>query len=98
MSINDPFPGDWYAGADRPSSPAAWKIGREIDSTAARIRAHRPLHPSAIALLAGYDRLGYLDMYGGVDGVVDISEAAHFLTLSFDALALIFTMVDGVKR
>ncbi len=95
MSLSDPFPGAWYADADRPSSPAAWRIGREIAFDAARIRAPRPLHPRAVALLEGYDRLGYLDCYGGADGVVDISEAAHWLTWALEGLAKVFTLAGA---
>ncbi len=92
-ALSDPFPGDWYAGADRPSSPAAWRIGREIAFDAARLRAPRPLHPRAVELLQAYDHLGYLDHFGGVDGVVDISEAAHFLTWLFDRLTALFALM-----
>lgn len=94
-SLSDPFPGEWYAEADRPSSPAAWKIGRACAIDAARIRSLRPLHPLAADFLRSYDHLGYLDWIGGAQGVVDASEAAHWLTAQLDGLARVLAMVGG---
>lgn len=90
--LSDPFPGDWYADADRPSSPPAWQIGRAMCFDAAKLRAPRPLHPRAVGLLRGYDHLGYLDAFGGVDGVVDVSEAAHWLTWALDRFAALMAL------
>lgn len=95
--LSDPFPGDWYADADRPSSPAAWKIGREVAIDAVRIRSPREVHPTAIAFLRAYDRLGYLDELGGADGVVDASEAAYFLTWAFACIEAIFRLGKGQR-
>ncbi len=94
-TISDPFPGDWYADADRPSSAPAWQIGREMAFDAARIRSPRALHPRAVDLLRAYDHLGYLDGFGGVDGVVDVSEAAHWLTWALDRIAALLTFANG---
>jgi hypothetical protein len=91
-SLSDPFPGAWYADADRPSSPAAWKIGRACAIDAVRIRSPRPLHPVAADFLYAYDRLGYLDAIGGAQGVVDASEAAHWLTEMLDGLTRLLEM------
>ena len=95
MALSDPFPGDWYADADRPSSPPAWQIGRACAIDAARIRSPRPLHPIAVDFLRAYDRLGYLDWIGGAQGVVDASEAAHWLTAMLDGLARALAMAGG---
>lgn len=36
--IDRPFPGEWYAGADRPSAPSAASMRREIEQDLRRIR------------------------------------------------------------
>lgn len=43
MSINDPFPGDWYEGADRPSAPSAARIREEQERFVDRQLRSRPL-------------------------------------------------------
>lgn len=92
-TLSDPFPGEWYATADRPSSPAAWQIGRACAMDAVRIRlSPRPVHPVAVAFLEAYDHLGYLDAIGGAAGVVDASEAAWWLGKALEGLWRVLEM------
>lgn len=40
--LTDPFPGDWYAGADRPSAPSAEAMARHMGLTSL---GGKPLDP-----------------------------------------------------
>jgi hypothetical protein len=52
----------------------------------------RAVREAAAQFLRENEASGHLDTFGGAQGVVDASEAAHFLTFVFATLAWIFAL------
>lgn len=56
------------------------------------INPPRKVHPDAEALLRAYESTGYLEAFGGTQGVIDASEAVHYLTWVFACLEALFRL------
>ncbi len=92
MTIDNAFPGEWYAGADRPSAPSVAAMRRGIECDALRLHTG-PLHPAVEHFVAYYERSGIFDELGAVEGFVAANEAALWLTWAFVCLAQLFAIV-----
>ncbi len=93
MTINNAFPGEWYAGADRPSAPSVAAMRRGIECDALRMHTG-PLHPAVERFARHYERSGIFDELGAADSFVAANEAAHWLDRVFAGLARLFALAE----